>query len=159
MKTKELIVAFAAMFALTIAIPAESAAAPPYWAPANGYRAKNTHIYFPQQNFYYDLHRGVYIYMNGRNWSTSAALPVMYRNINLSVVPQVQLVINNHRPYDYNSNHRAKYWNRKAQHDYYKRMEKHQRTYSKAMYKADKKYYRANKKMVKKYYKQNKNHR
>lgn len=37
---------------------------PPPWAPAHGYRAKTRHIYFPDQNMYYDIQRGNYIYFN-----------------------------------------------------------------------------------------------
>ncbi len=155
MKTKKLIVAFAAMLALTIAMPVESGAVTPLWAPAHGYREKTRQIYFPQQNFYYDLHRGVYMYMNGRNWTASTALPVMYRNVNLRAVPQVQLMIHNNRPYVYNHTHRTKYWSPKAQKEYYKRMDKNRREYSKDMYKMNKKYQKANQKAAKKYHKYN----
>lgn len=155
MKTKKLIVAFVAMLALIIAVPMETTANPPPWAPAHGYRAKTRQIYFPQQNFYYDLHRGVYIYMSGRNWVTSVAIPTVYRNVDLRVVPQVQLSIHTDHPYKYNHDHRVKYWNSKAQKDYYKRMEKNRKTYQKEAEKAQKDYYKRSKKANKKYYKNN----
>ena len=109
MKTKELIVAFAAMFALTIAIPAESAAAPPYWAPANGYRDQTRHIYFPQQNIYYDLQKEVYMYDDGGLWFVIKSVPEKYKNINLRKSPQVQLFLNTDAPYTENETHRTKY--------------------------------------------------
>ena len=146
MKAKKLILAFVAMLALTIAMPVESGATPPHWAPANGYREKTRQIYFPQQNFYYDLHRGEYFYLNGRNWVASRALPVKYRNVNLRLVPQVQLVVNNNRPYLYNNNHRTKYWNDRSQKEYYKRMNKNNNVYRKDVYKTNKKHYKANNK-------------
>lgn len=159
MKTKKFIIAFAAMLVLTIAMPVKTEASPPPWAPAHGYREKTRQIYFPQQNFYYDLHRGVYMYINGRNWVTSNALPPMYRNMNLHIAPQVQLFINNNRPYMYNNNHRSKYWNSSAQNDYYKRINKNHKAYRKDIHKADKKYYKIHKKTAKKQYKKNKNKR
>lgn len=159
MKTRNLIIAFVAMLAFTIAMPVESGATPPPWAPAHGYREKTRQIYFPQQNFYYDLHRGVYIYMNGKNWVTSIAIPMKYRNVNLRVAPQVQMVINSDRPYVYNNNHRTKYWNTKAQKEYYKQMEKNRNHYNKNVSKANKDFHKANKKAAKKYQKNNKHYR
>lgn len=156
MKAKKFIVAFVAMLALTVAAPVETAATPPPWAPAHGYRQKTRQIYFPQQNFYYDLNRGVYIYMNGRNWATSVALPTVFRNVNLRFAPQVQMTLHTDRPYVYNQDHRVKYWNSKAQKDYYKQMEKSRKTYHKDVNKARKDYYKNSKKAHKKYYKNNK---
>jgi hypothetical protein len=155
MKTRKIIVAFVAMLALTIAVPVETVATPPHWAPAHGYREKTRQIYFPQQNFYYDLHRGVYIYMSGRNWVVGTAIPSQYRGINLRVAPQVQLNIISDRPYVYNRDHRVKYWNSKTQRDYFKRMEKERKEYRKEVNKARKDYYTKSNKAVKKYYKNN----
>ncbi len=155
MKTKKFIVAFVAMLALAIAVPVETAATPPPWAPAHGYREKTRQIYFPQQNFYYDLHRGVYIYMNGRNWATSAMLPSAYRGINLRLAPQVQLSIGSDRPYIHNRDHRVRYWDSKAQREYHKRMEKERKEYYKDVNKARKDYYKKSNKAAKKYYKNN----
>lgn len=153
MKTKKLIIAIVAVVALTIAMPVETGATPPPWAPAHGYREKTRQIYFPQQNMYYDLNRGTYIYLSGRNWVASVGLPSIFRNVNLRVAPQVQLMLNTDRPYIYNRTHRAQYWDYKAQKDYYKRMDKEQRHYSKNVYKAQKKYYKESNKAAKKYHK------
>ena len=155
MKTNKLFIAFVAMLALMIAVPVETAATPPPWAPAHGYREKTRQIYFPQQNFYYDLHRGVYIYMNGRNWATSVALPAVFRNVNLRMAPQVQLEIRTDRPYEYNRSHRVKYWNSKAQKEHYKQMEKSRKAYHKDMNKIQKEYHKKSNKTAKKYYKNN----
>lgn len=158
MKTKKIIVAFVAMLALTIAMPVESGATPPSWAPAHGYREKTRQIYFPQQNMYYDLNRGTYIYLNGRNWVASIGLPTMYRNVNLRLAPQVQLMLHTDRPFVYNHTHRTKYWNSRAQNDYYKRMEKNNHAYQRDMYKMNKKYQKAHKKAIKNHRKYNEKH-
>jgi len=82
---------------------------PPKWAPAHGYRAKTRHIYFPEQNFYYDLQANNYLYLNNGNWSVSVAIPAPFININLSRVVQVQLDFNGSAPYRYNTVHCTKY--------------------------------------------------
>lgn len=155
MKAKKFIVAFVAIFALLFTVPIETTATPPPWAPAHGYRQKTKHIYFPQQNFYYDLHRGVYIYANGKKWVTSVTVPAAYRGVNLRLAPQVQLNVVSNKPYIYNRDHKAKYWNSKAQKEHFKRMEKNRKAYYKEVNKAQKQYHKNNKKAVKKYYKNN----
>lgn len=82
---------------------------PPPWAPAHGYRAKTKHIYFPEQNFYYDIEARNYIYLNGGRWSISASIPRPFININLGRAPQVQLDILGHNPYRDNHVHVVKY--------------------------------------------------
>lgn len=82
---------------------------PPPWAPAHGYRAKTRYVYFPDQNFYYDLQSRNYLYINGGNWSISASLPRIYVGINLGGSTQVELDFVGDRPYRYNSEHIVKY--------------------------------------------------
>lgn len=82
---------------------------PPPWAPAKGYRAKTRHIYFPQQNFYYDIQTHQYLYLNNGNWLVSVAIPAPFISINLGSAPQIQLDYYGAYPYYYNSNHRVKY--------------------------------------------------
>lgn len=82
---------------------------PPPWAPAHGYRAKTKHIYFPEQNFYYDIEARNYIYLNGGRWSISASIPRPFININLGGAPQVQLEFAGHNPYRENHIHVVKY--------------------------------------------------
>ena len=57
---------------------------PPPWAPAHGYRAKTRHIYFPEQNMYYDLQKGVYIYYDNGNWQVNVNLPTVFGSVNLA---------------------------------------------------------------------------
>lgn len=82
---------------------------PPPWAPAKGYRAKTRHIYFPQQNFYYDIQAHHYLYLNNGNWSISVNIPAPFININLGNVAQVQLDYYGANPYHYNTNHCTRY--------------------------------------------------
>ena len=82
---------------------------PPPWAPAHGYRTKTRHIYFPDQNFYYDVERSVYFYLDNGGWSISASLPGIYANVNLGRSRQVQLEIGGHTPYVYNEVHVVEY--------------------------------------------------
>lgn len=82
---------------------------PPPWAPAHGYRAKTRYVYFPDQNFYYDLNSHNYIYLNGPTWSISASLPRIFVGINLGGSTQVQLDFVGDRPYRYNSEHIVMY--------------------------------------------------
>ena len=51
---------------------------PPPLAPAHGYRAKTRHVYFPDHNFYFDVQKNVYIYLNGSTWKVGAKLPSLY---------------------------------------------------------------------------------
>lgn len=94
---------------VTFLLPESTYAQPPKWAPAHGYRAKTRHIYFPQQNFYYDIQTHHYLYLNNGNWSVSVAIPAPFISINLGNVPQIQLDYYGAYPYYYNSNHRVKY--------------------------------------------------
>lgn len=82
---------------------------PPPWAPAHGYRAKTRHIYFPEQNFYYDIERRDYIYLNNGIWTVSVSVPAPFININLGRSVQVQLDFVGSDPYRYNSEHIIKY--------------------------------------------------
>lgn len=100
-----------AIIALLISflLPEATFAQPPKWAPAHGYRAKTRHIYFPEQNFYYDIQQRSYFYLNNGKWSISVAIPTPFININLGSVTQIQLDYYGAYPYYYNSNHRVKY--------------------------------------------------
>ncbi len=82
---------------------------PPDWAPAHGYRAKTRHIYFPDNNFYYDVQKGTYIYLNGGNWQVSAKLPSIFNGVNLKVATQVELDIDTDSPQKFNADHKVKY--------------------------------------------------
>lgn len=82
---------------------------PPKWAPAHGYRAKTRHIYFPEQNFYYDLQANNYLFLNKGIWTVSVAIPAPFININLSRAVQIQLDFTGSAPYRYNTVHCKKY--------------------------------------------------
>jgi hypothetical protein len=82
---------------------------PPSWAPAHGYRANTRQVYFPEQNFYYDVEKSVYISLSGGNWQVSASLPAVFAGVDLSLAVQVELDLNTDAPQKYNSDHKAKY--------------------------------------------------
>ena len=82
---------------------------PPPWAPAHGYRAKTKHIYFPDQNFYYDIEKKIYLHLENGKWSVSVNIPSVFANINLGTVRKVELELSGHTPYQYNEIHIAKY--------------------------------------------------
>lgn len=82
---------------------------PPPWAPAHGYRAKTKHIYFPDHNFYYDIERKNYLFLDNGKWSVSVNLPSIFGKVNLRTSTQVQLEIGGHTPYQYNETHIVKY--------------------------------------------------
>ena len=82
---------------------------PPPWAPAHGFRAKTRHIYFPEQNFYYDVQKHNYIYLSDNNWEISVSLPSIFVGVNLGNVVQVELDFTGNNPYRYNEVHIVKY--------------------------------------------------
>lgn len=88
---------------------------PPPWAPAHGYRAKTKHIYFPDQNFYYDVEKRVYLHLENGKWSVSVTVPSIFANINLGTARKVELEISGHTPYQYNEEHIVKYKKPKKQ--------------------------------------------
>lgn len=82
---------------------------PPPWAPAHGYRAKTRHLYFPEQNFYFDVQRNVYIFPDGGRWVVSASMPGFLTGIDLRAARKVELEINTDSPQAFNNDHIAKY--------------------------------------------------
>jgi hypothetical protein len=82
---------------------------PPPWAPAHGHRVKTKHVYFPEQNFYYDIEKRNYIYLRNGNWTVSMKVPSVFVGVNLKVAPRVELEIGGHTPYQYNKEHILKY--------------------------------------------------
>lgn len=82
---------------------------PPPWAPAHGYRAKTRHIYFPDQNMYYDMQKGTYIYYDNGNWQVSVNLPSLFGSINLGSSRQIELEYYGDRPQQYNAIDKTKY--------------------------------------------------
>jgi hypothetical protein len=82
---------------------------PPPWAPAHGYRAKTRHVYFPDHNFYFDMQRGMYIYLNNGGWAVSASLPSFFSSVNLRSAVQIELDFSGDSPHRHNNDHRVKY--------------------------------------------------
>ena len=82
---------------------------PPPWAPAHGYRAKTRHIYFPEQNMYYDIQRSNYIYFSNGKWSISTRVPSIFVGINLGRSSQIELDFYGDAPQRYNYSHKTKY--------------------------------------------------
>ena len=82
---------------------------PPSWAPAHGYRAETRHIYFPDQNIFYDVQKSIYISLSGDNWQVSASIPSVFSGVDLSVAVKVELDLSTDTPQKYNSDHKVKY--------------------------------------------------
>ena len=93
---------------------------PPPWAPAHGYRAKTRHIYFPDQNMYYDIQRGTYIYFSNGKWAVSVKVPSIFVGINLGRSTQIELDFYGDRPQRYNYSHKTKYKVKKHHHHHHK---------------------------------------
>jgi len=114
MSTKNLLIGMFVSLSLFFLLPEDVAAqgkknGPPPWAPANGYRAKTRQVYFPDQNFYYDTQKGVYIFLNGKNWEISAKLPSLFSGIDLKVAAKVELDLDTDTPQKFNADHQTKY--------------------------------------------------
>lgn len=82
---------------------------PPPWAPANGYRAQTRHVYFPDQNFYFDTKKNEYIFQDGKSWKNSAKLPEKYDKVDLKKARKEELDLDNDKPEKYNADHKNKY--------------------------------------------------
>ena len=81
----------------------------PSWAPEKGYSANTRHIFFPDYNFYYDLKEGLYIYLNGSSWTSSAKVPPKFAKANLKAATQIELDADTPTPQRFNPKHRIKY--------------------------------------------------
>lgn len=107
-KTATIIAALILVFMLVIPADVFSQGPPP-WAPAHGYRAKTRHIYFPNQNMYYDIQKSNYIYFSNGKWSISSRVPSIFVGINLGKSTQIQLDYYGSYPQYYNKDHKIKY--------------------------------------------------
>lgn len=115
MKTEPFRIIFIPLLVVWLALPLnEVQADPPRWAPAHGYRAQTRQIYFPDQNFYFDIQRNVYIYFYNGKWITNTKLPTVYARVNLSLAPKVELEIATNEPYRYNKTHVTMYKSKKV---------------------------------------------
>lgn len=82
---------------------------PPSWAPAHGYRADTRHVYFPDQNMYFDVQRNNYIYFHDGKWQVSVKLPSLYVGVDLGRAAKIELNLNTDSPQRYNEEHKTKY--------------------------------------------------
>ncbi|MDH5380547.1 MAG: hypothetical protein OEW75_06840 [Cyclobacteriaceae bacterium] len=82
---------------------------PPPWAPAHGYRAKTRYVYFKDYDVYYDNQRGVYITLNGKNWTVTTRLPLRLKTVNLVGAVKIDLDFDGNDPNKYHSDHLKKY--------------------------------------------------
>jgi hypothetical protein len=96
---------------------------PPTWAHAKGHHQQARYVYFPQHNFYYDMHRSLYVYAEGPHWYTKPVLPALYASIDLGNSLQVALDFYGDRPYMDNDDHMEKHHYR-AHHKAWKKQHK-----------------------------------
>lgn len=113
--------------------------APPAHAPAHGRRSHHRYQYYPNAEFYFDIGRNMYFYLDSRaQWSFAVTLPLHLRHhLNNNYV---EIEMDDDRPYNkhkYNKNkykkHKTKY-NRKNKSKYkkknnYKKSKKKNRKY------------------------------
>ena len=78
--------------------------APPAHAKAYGARAKHTYRYYPDSQVYFDIHRKVYFYYEGRGWKMSATLPKR-----IKLAGHVTIEMDTDSPYKEFKSHKAKY--------------------------------------------------
>jgi hypothetical protein len=62
---------------LTAGLPA--LAAPPDHAPAHGYRAKHSYVYYREREIYYAPETRLWFWLDGGSWRFGAGLPVGYQ--------------------------------------------------------------------------------
>lgn len=82
---------------------------PPPWAPAHGYRQNTRHIYFPKQQTYYDIERGVYISLQGSKWEVSASIPLPLKGVDIKAAAKIELDFSGEKPQSLFSEHKKKY--------------------------------------------------
>lgn len=78
----------------------------PSWGPA-GYDYA-LFYYFPEFNFYYDVERAVFYYLNYGRWVSAKMLP-RNRHFPADLHRYYKVVINNHNPWNYNRQHKNQY--------------------------------------------------
>lgn len=122
MKPRNYISAILVILAITFALPSSTYAHPhhrPHWVDVRCCDPGTRYIFFPEDNFYYDLEREVYIYPYDGMWLVSEVLPSMYINIDFAYVPIIELDLHINRPYLHNHDHIV--WYRSHRHDHYVR--------------------------------------
>lgn len=95
---------------------------PPAHAPAHGRRSQyHRYYYYPNAEFYFDIGRNVYFYLDSRGqWVFSAALPVHLHSYRHS--HRVEIEMESDKPYSEHHHHKKKY--KKQKEDKNKRHDK-----------------------------------
>jgi hypothetical protein len=81
----------------------------PAWLSNMKVKAETRQIYFPQQNFYFDIQKNVYIYPFAGEWKSGESLPDIFASVDLDSAVKVELTINSDEPQKLNREHKAKY--------------------------------------------------
>ena len=81
---------------------------PPAHAPAHGRRQQHRYHYYPNAEFYFDVGRNVYFYLDSRaNWTFSVNLPVRLRHHLHN--NYVEIEMDEARPYRRHKHNKSKY--------------------------------------------------
>ncbi len=98
MKQQSILFCAALVAGLSFGMPAR--AEPPPWAPAHGYRAKQTreyqYVYYPAQQVYYAPQTNSWFWLNGGSWQAGVNLPSRYR---VSTSGGVSVMLYSAQPY------------------------------------------------------------
>ena len=102
---------FCAAFCLLLSneMVAQSKNFTPSWAPSQGFRVKTRHLYFPEYNFYFDLEKKVYIYLQSGRWINASELPHRLSNVNLRIAFKIELDLGIDNPQVHNNEHQMRY--------------------------------------------------
>ena len=77
---------------------------PPDHAKAYGRRAKYDYRYYPDVQVYFDIHRKVFFYFEGRGWKMSVTLPSK-----IKLAGHVTIEMDTDKPYKEFKTHKVKY--------------------------------------------------
>ena len=96
---------------------------PPVHAPAHGVRRHHMYHYYPNAEFYFDVGRNMYFYLDSRaQWAFSVNLPVhLHRHLNSGYV---EIEMEDERPYLRHRDHKKKYNKRSNKYKRYDKKEK-----------------------------------
>jgi hypothetical protein len=98
-KRHSLLSVLAVLVGIGINLPAQ--ADPPSWAPAHGYRNKETreyrYVYYPERQVYYAPATQSWFWLNGGNWQVGVNLPRQFQV--QSAGNGVPVVLHSSRPY------------------------------------------------------------
>lgn len=86
---------------------------PPPWAPAHGYRAKHSYVYYPQHRIYYEPESRVWFWFGDGRWQVGVELPVYYRQYTYG---GVSVELDTDHPYEYDSKLYETYGGRGGKH-------------------------------------------